>query len=59
MVLEITKIVDSYVINRVKSVNISFVRAYDFLLLDDDGVQFILDSFYLIFDEKEGTFRAA
>ena len=30
-------------INRVESVNISFVHANDFFLLDDNGVQFVLD----------------
>ena len=43
MVLEIRKNVDLCVINRVERIKISFVRANDLLLLDDDGAQFVLD----------------
>ena len=37
------KNVDLCVINRVESVKISFVCANDLLLLDEDGVQFVLE----------------
>ena len=47
MVLEVPKNVDLRVINRVESIKISFVRANDILLLDEDGVQIVLDLFCL------------
>ena len=49
MVLKIVKIIDFFAINRVESVNISFVRVCDLLLLDDGGVQSVLNSFSVIF----------
>ena len=45
MVLEIQKRVYLCMINYVKSVKISVMRANDLLLLAKDGVQFVLDSF--------------
>ena len=42
MLLKIPKYVDLCVINRVKSVKNSLVRANDLILLNDDGVQFVL-----------------
>ena len=43
MLLDIQKYVDLCEIKRVESVKILFVRANDLLLLDEDGVQFVLD----------------
>lgn len=43
---------DLCVSNRVEGFKISFVRTNDHVVLGDDGVQFVLDSFALIFGEK-------
>ena len=44
MVLKIQKNVDLCVINPVERVKILCVRVYDLFQLDDDGVEFVLDS---------------